>query len=408
MPESPYPEVPVDEALAAVLAEVEPLAARRVPFEDAVGRVLAEAVFADGPMPPFAASAKDGYAVVAADGVGWREVVGEATAGRAPDVRVRPGTAARITTGAPLPDGADAVVMVEQTEASGDRVTIGRAVAPGADVRPAGQDYEAGALILAAGTPVGPAEVGLLASVGAVEAAVHGRPRVGVFSTGDEVVEPSERPGPGRIRDSNRFTLVAAAREAGAQAENLGILRDAPGELGRLAEAVAAFDVVVTSGGVSMGHLDLVKPWLAEHGRLVFGRVRIKPGKPVTFAVVGRTPVFGLPGFPVSSMVGFELFVRPALRRLLGSADAGRPVWRVRAGHDLEHAPERTEFQRAVVRLEGGAPVARTTGFQGSGRLLSFSGANALLRLPEGTGRTREGEWVDALVLGPVAGGAPA
>jgi molybdenum cofactor synthesis domain-containing protein len=402
VPESAYPEIPVDDALALVLAAVGPLAPVRSGLDEAADLALAEDVRARAPMPPFAASAKDGYAVVAADGGGWREVVGEATAGAAPDFVVHPGTAARITTGAPLPAGADAVVMVELTREADGRVLIERSVAPGADVRPVGQDYAAGEVLLPAGAELGPAELGVLASVGATAVPVHPRPRVAVFSTGDELVSPETMPQPGQIRDSNRLALATAARAAGAEVIGTGTIRDQAEEVEQLAEAIQAADAVITSGGVSMGHLDLVKPWLERHGEVRFGRVRTKPGKPMTFAVVGGTPVFALPGFPVSSLVCFELFVRPALRRLAGRRELLRPIWPVRAGHELHHAADREEFQRAVVQLEDGTAVARTTGFQGSGRLLSLAGANALLRLPEGDGRTPAGATVPALVLGPV------
>ncbi len=399
MPESPYPEVPVAEALAEVLAHVAPLSPVRLGFETAEGLVLAEDVLATDAMPPFAAAAKDGFAVVAADGLAPRRLVGDATAGRAPGLTVVPGTAARITTGAPLPAGADAVVMVEETDLSGGQVHIRRAVEPGADVRPVGQDHRPGERLLSAGTAIGPAELGLLAAAGAVQVMVHPRPQVAVFSTGDELVEPGHVPAPGQIRDSNRFALAAAARSAGAELIATGVIRDTEADVAHLWRAVQSSDAVITSGGVSMGHLDLVKPWLAQHGDVRFGRVRCKPGKPVTFALLQGTPIFALPGFPVSSLVSFELFVRPALLRLAGHRSVLRPRWTVRAGHDLHHAQDRVEYQRAVITLEDEGPVARTTGFQGSGRLMSFAAANALLELGEGAGFTPAGAPLAALIL---------
>ncbi|MEO8084367.1 MAG: gephyrin-like molybdotransferase Glp [Ardenticatenales bacterium] len=418
-PHPPTAEIPVDDALALILASVDVLApTERIPFTSAAGRVLAAPVAAPEAMPPFAASSRDGYAVVAADGVGARRVVGEAVAGGAGGVVVTAGTAARITTGAPLPQGADAVVMVEDIARGfaalgedaaptdgADWISVQRGVEAGENVRPAGQDYAAGDVVLHAGDVVGAAELGLLASVGAVEVEVVRRPKVIVFSTGDELVEPESALGPGQIRDSNRFALAEAVRQAGADVLFAGHIGDEQGDLEALGAAVASADVLVTSGGVSMGHRDLVKPWLAEHGRLVFGRVRTKPGKPVTFAIVEGTPCFALPGFPVSALVCFELFVRPALRRMAGHREVRRPSWPVRLAHDVVHAGDRVEFARAVVTVgDDGRATAATTGFQGSGRLLSLAHANALLRLEGESGVTRAGAMVTAILTGPVGG----
>lgn len=408
--ESPYPQVPVDEARAAARAVAAPLPAERVGIDAARGRVLAEPLRADADMPPFAASARDGYALRAADGEAERRVVGEAVAGGAPERALGPGEAMRITTGAPLPPGADAVLMVEDSEPRADedpRLRVRKAVAPGENVRPAGQDYARGDALLPAGATLGPAELGLLASVGAVSVAVHRRPRAIVFSTGDELVPPERTPGPGQIRDSNRFALAAALRDAGAEVLRTGNLADEEGAMSTLEAALAEADVVLTSGGVSMGHRDLVKPWLAARGEILFGRVLAKPGKPVTLARVDGVPVFALPGFPVSALVCLEVFARPALRRMRGHARVERPRWRARLAHDLDHAEDREEFARARLSLDAeGRPVARTTGFQGSGRLLSMAGANALLRLPMGRGHSPAGTEVEAWVLGPVHGEA--
>ena len=411
MRESPYPEIPYDEALAAVLAVVRSLAPARLPIEAAHGLVLAEALLAAEPMPPFAAAAKDGYAVRSADGAGPHRLAGAVTAGQplmAAGVMLAPGTAVRITTGAAVPDGADAVAMVEEVDEveweGAPAIQLRRPVAAHEHVRPVGEDFPAGAVLLEAGTRLGAAELGLAAGAGSGSVAVYPRPRVAIFSTGDELVAPGASAAPGQIRDSNRFTLAAAAREAGAEVGTAGTLRDRAEDVARLAEAIRTHDAVVTSGGVSMGERDLIKPWLAEHGRIVFGRVRIKPGKPMTLAVVDGTPVFALPGFPVSSLVCFELFVRPALRRLAGITNVARPVWPVRLEHRVAHALDRTEFVRAQVRMGAdGTPIAASTGAQGSGRLLSMAGANALLRMPEGgQGWVGDGEVVQAVVVGEV------
>ena len=407
---SPYPQVPVDEAVERALAAVSALSPVNVAFESAIGLVLASPVQARESMPPFAASSRDGYAIRASS-AGANEplrVIGEAVAGLASDLQIGPGEAARITTGAPIPDGADAVVMVENTTRDGDTIRLEHSihsVSSGENIRPIGQDYPAGATILDTGTVIGAADLGLLASVGATVVSVHPRPRVAILSTGDELVPPDTTPGPGQIRDSNRFALAAAAREAGADVISSGRIGDESDELSALQAAIASADVVVTSGGVSMGHRDRVKPWLAEYGEIVFGRVRTKPGKPVTLAIVDETPVFALPGFPVSALVSFEVFARPALLKMAGHAHVQRPRWPVRAGHDLSHADDRVEFQRANVSIDSkGLPIAFTTGFQGSGRLLSMSGANALLLLPEGTGQTAEGTMIEALIVGPIHG----
>lgn len=406
MAESKYPMIPVDEAVRRVLAAVAPLPPIELPFMAAQGLVLAEDVRATEPMPPFPASAKDGFAVVASDRSSQRRIIGNQFAGHQTDLRVVPGTAARITTGAPLPPGADAVVMVEFTEVEGDVVTIKQEVETGADVRPAGQDIELGQVVLPAGTRLGPAELGLLATVGQTRVLVHPRPRVGVMSTGDEIVEPDQPLAPGQIRDSNRFSLMAAVVEAGAEPVDLGLAPDTREALQAFIQAgLDANDAVLTSGGVSMGELDLVKPLLEELGTVHFGRVYTKPGKPVTFATVNGKPFFAMPGFPVSSLVSFEIFVRPALRRMAGDPVVFRPRIPVVLDHDVSHTEDRTEFQRAVVRYdwEDGRFHARTTGFQGSGRLLSMVGANALIQLPYGQGNFAAGETVEALLIGTLA-----
>ena len=405
MPESPYPMISIEEALAHIEREVQVLQAIDLPFYQALGMVLAQDIVADEPMPPFAAAAVDGYAVVAADRSGLRRIIGDQMAGYVAGLRVEPGTAARVTTGAPIPAGADAMVMIEQTEERAGQVDIkADRVEPGANVRPVGQDIQAGQLILTRGTVLDPADLGLLATVGKTEISVYRRPRVAVMSTGDEIVEPHETPGPGQIRDANRFTLMAAVRQAGAEPLDLGVVRDRAGMLEETIErGLAEADALLTSGGVSMGQLDLVKPYLATRGTIHFGRVNTKPGKPVTFATVNGRPCFAMPGFPVSALVSFEVFVRPALLKMAGHQRIYRPREMVTLAHWVKHAPERTEFQRVVItRQTDGALLASTTGFQGSGRLLSLHGANGLIVLPHGQGNFEAGTPVEALLLAPV------
>ncbi len=389
--------------MQVVLAHVPPLAPANAPLRELPGRILADDVVAGEAIPPFAAAAKDGYAVLAADGAGWRRLVGEQMAGSMAGVSVVPGTVVKITTGAPLPAGADAVVMVEQTTEHDGRVHIQAAVAAGADVRPIGSDLAVGQLVLRAGQWIGPAEVGLLASLGHAAARVFPAPRVAVLSTGDELCEPGTAPGPGQIRDSNRFSLMAAVHDAGGETIDLGVARDRSGELAaKVTAGLQTADVLVTSGGVSMGQLDLLKPLLEMQGTVHFGRVNMKPGKPLTFATIAGKPVFALPGFPVSSLVSFELFVRPALRVIQGDTAWARPQVSVYLDHEVHHDPQRWEFVRAVVRRDGDVLRATTTGSQSSGRLLSLVGANALLQLPPGQGTVTAGSAATALLLGAV------
>lgn len=405
-PESPYPMIDIEAALALIQAQIQPLSTHKISFHKALDYVLAEDVFAAEPMPPFAASSVDGYAVVAADGAGKRRLVGDQSAGYVDDIRVESGTAARVTTGAPVPAGTDAVVMVEQTESGDGWVEILTGdTPPGANIRPVGQDIEPGQLVLAKGTILGPAELGLLGTVGQVDITVFRRPVVAVMSTGDEIVEPDQKPRPGQIRDANRFTLMSVVQQAGAQPLDLGIVQDEPGSLETLIErGLSEADALLTSGGVSMGQLDLVKPYLASRGTVHFGRVNTKPGKPVTFATVEGKPCFAMPGFPVSALVSFEIFVRPALLKMAGHTHIYRPREKAVLAHTFSHAAARTEFQRVVLtRHPNGSLSAASTGFQGSGRLLSMSGANGLVILPRGQGNYEAGAVVDALLLEPVA-----
>jgi molybdopterin molybdotransferase len=399
-PTSPYPMITVEEAWQRVADALAPLPPERVAIGQAVGLVLAEDVIAGVNMPPFPASAMDGYAVIASDTAPARAVVGEQSAGLDRFLRVEPGTAARIMTGAPLPDGADAIVPVERTREENGRVVIDGPVSPGDHVRPIGQDLKAGEPILTRGDVLGAAEIGLLATVGHTHVAVHPRPIVAVIATGDELVPPDQTPAPGQIRDSNSDALVAAVALAGASPLHLGRVGDDRDALRQaLLDGVARANVVMTSGGVSMGTRDLIKPLLEELGTVHFGRLSAKPGKPMTFATVRGIPCFGLPGFPVSSLVMFELFVRPALRLLAGHQRLMRPEVQVRLAHAVRHEPDRTEFQRATISLREGEYWAEPTGVQVSGRLKSLVGANVLLRLPAGRGAFSAGERVAAMVI---------
>lgn len=416
MTQSPYLMLSVEDTLKIVLDQAQPLKPQTIELSAASGLILAQDVMANEPLPPFPASVKDGYAVVAADGPGDYSVVGEITTGYLADFTVNSGEVAYITTGAPIPAGADAVVMVEDSEPLSDvdgrkRVWIKTTVGPGDDVRPVGIDVAAGQRVLAAGDYLGAAEIGLLATVGATSVSVYRRPKVAVLSTGDELVEPGAEMGPGQIRDSNRSTLRAAIRTVGGNEIDLGIVRDSQEQLDeRVNHGLRVADILVTSGGVSMGELDLLKPLLEQPSQVHFGRIRMKPGKPLTFATAqidGRPRlVFALPGNPVSSLVTFYLFAVPAMRKMAGWLNPHLPRIQVQLTHTLRLDPVRPEYHRATVRWESslndgrGGFVAASTGSQASSRLLSMRTANALLELPQREGEMAAGDIVSALLIG--------
>ena len=398
---SAYPLIDADEAASLVLEHTPVLPAESVHLADAFGRVLAEDVVAGAPLPPFPASAVDGYAVRAEDAGRSLLVVGESAAGRPLAASIAPGTAARVLTGGVIPDGADCVVMVEETRVEGDRVTVPASLRAGVNFHRVGADLRAGERALVAGIQLGPAEIGLAAAMGRARLSVGRRPRVALMSTGDELVEVGKTPAPGQIPDSNRWALLAALREAGAEVQLLGIAPDEPDPLRSLVvEALGHADAIVTSGGVSVGTHDLVKPLLESLGRVHIGRVKLKPGKPFTFASLSDGKVaFGLPGFPVSSLVTFEVFVRPALRKMQGFQQLARPTLPVRLGYDAQPTADRTEYQRVSLHREGPELVAETTGSQSSSRLMSLAGAHALVRVPAGDQAIHAGTIVEAIIL---------
>jgi molybdenum cofactor synthesis domain-containing protein len=410
---SAFPMIEPEEATRLIFENVpgpDPAAVEAVPLAEGDGRILAEDISATEDMPPFNTTAVDGYALLEADLEQSRRILGDQTAGRLSGLTVVPGTAVRIMTGAPMPDGADSVIMVEYTGEAGDTLNVQMPPKAGDNIRPKGQDLQAGQLVLKAGTLVGPAEVGLIATVNKPTFLAVRRPRIAVVSTGDEIVEPGEQAHPGQIYDSNRFSLISAVRRAYAEPVSLGIAPDTKEELRELIHtALANYDGLITSGGVSVGKLDLVKELLEEIGTIHFGRVNLKPGKPLTFVTVEqggkRKPVFGLPGFPVSSLVSFELFVRPAILKMGGRTNLQRQVVQVKLEHRISHSPDRNEFVRAIVtehfdQVTGSYRyTARTTGAQNSSRLLSMLGANALLRLAPGPALIEEGQTVPALLL---------
>lgn len=398
---STYPLVAAAEAAALVLERTPVLGTEAVGLAECSGRVLAEDLTAPGQLPPFPSSAVDGYAIRAADGGGRLRVFGESAAGRPLAGELPPGCAARILTGGVLPAGADSVVMVEDVRQEGDAVLVPEGFPPGRNFHRPGDDLREGERVLSRGRPLGPAEVGLAAALGLPRLRVHRRPHVALMSTGDELVEVGEKPGPGQIVDSNRWALLAALREAGAEVTVLGLAPDQPEPLRkRVVGALGDHDVLLTSGGVSVGSHDLVKPLLESLGEVHLGRVKLKPGKPFTFATLrGGRLAFGLPGFPVSSLVTFEVFVRPALRKMQGFAELQRPKLPVRLAYEAKAAGDRTEYQRVTLSREGQELVARTTGSQSSSRLMSLAGAQALVRVPPGDRGLPAGSVVEAIIL---------
>jgi molybdopterin molybdotransferase len=400
---SPYPLISVQEALERILGRVNPLAAMEMDFREVQGLALARDVLSSEDMPPRLRSAVDGYAVSSQSSPGSLRVLGELTAGQISGTRVDQGTAMRIMTGGLLPPGADTVVMVEDTSERDGQVHIKKGVRSGENVHQPGQDLVRGQVVLRAGTRVGAAEVGILATVGQTRVSVHPRVRLAVLATGDELVEPDLEPRLGSLRDSNRFALIAAAREAGAKVVWHRHGRDDRPTLDRLVrEALEQADVLITSGGVSMGTRDLIKPLLDHLGEVHFGRIAFKPGKPLTFATVGEKLVFGLPGYPVSSLVTFEVFVRPALLKLQGFSRFQRPRVTVVLEHELRPDGSRVEYHRAIVRWVGGRLEASSTGGQSSSRLMSMIGANALLEIQPGPDSLVAGSAVPAFLTGEI------
>src|SRR5258706_2867045 len=386
---STYPLVEVDDAASLVLDRTPVLGVERVALAHCIGRVLAEDLVASASLPAFPSSAVDGYAVRAADAGKPLRVLGESAAGRPFEGAIQPGTAARILTGGVLPDGADCVVMAEDVTLAGDVVTTPSPLRAGTNFHAPGADVRAGETVAAAGTQLGAAELGLAAALNFPRLPVHRRPRVALLSTGDELVEVGEKPGRGQSVASSRWALLAALRDAGAEVRSLGIGPDEPDALRKLVvDVLREVDVVVKSGGVSVGTHDQIKPLLESLGSVHVGRVKLKPGKPFTFATLTGTGTerlaFGLPGFPVSSLVTFEVFVRPALRKMQGFTDLQRPTLPVRLDYDARATADRTEYQRVTLRREGRELVASTTGSQSSSRLMSLAGAHAPLRIPPG------------------------
>jgi molybdopterin molybdotransferase len=402
------PMLTVEQALERVLSAFQPLEPERVDVLDALGRVLAEDVRAGEDIPPLANSSMDGYAVLAADTAGASpnhptrlRVAGEIAAGYVPQAEVTPGAAMRIMTGAPLPPGADAVVKVEDTASGQDWVDITVEVPPGNYVRPAGEDVRRGERVLPRSTRLRPQEIGMLATLGHGQVLVHRRPRVAILATGDEVIEIDQPLAPGKVRNANSYSNAAQVLAHGGEPVLLGIARDSVDDLTAkirlgLAQGV---DLFLTSGGVSVGDFDLVKDVLAAEGEIAFWRVRMKPGKPLAFGRIGSVPILSLPGNPVSVMVSFEMFVRPALWKMLGRTDLARPTLPATLMDEIAHKDARRHYVRVRVEVHDGAYRAHLTGGQGSGILSSMVKANALAIIPEEWDHAPAGAQVEVMLL---------
>lgn len=390
---------PVEEVRAQILGTVRPTGVETVDLSGALGRVLAADVVAPHDVPSFSNSAMDGFAVRAADVSApgaVLEIVEDVAAGQTADLPVGAGQAIKIMTGAPMPEGADTVIRVEDTSEDSGKVTIETSPALGTSVRPPGGDVSAGTTVFTSGTRVSPAHVGVLATIGVAHPTVARRPRVAVMSTGDELV-PADTVDlePGKIRDSNRPMLLGLVADAGAEAIDMGRIPDDADSLrAALGQAAVEADAIVTSGGVSMGEFDVTKAVLRDEASVEFYPVAMKPGKPQGFGTVGGTPFFGLPGNPVSVLVSFEQFVRPALLAMQGARALLRPRVTGIAGEDLESDPAKEEFIRVRFLSDGFPPIVARTGGQGSHVLSGAANADAFAVLAVGDGQVGEGETV--------------
>lgn len=397
----------VNQAVKLVLESVSPLPSEKIGLAEGLGRVLCEDVRSGRDVPAFANSAMDGFAVRWSDVEGASsgapatlKVRAEVAAGGVSRKRVIPGTAIRIMTGAPVPAGADAIIRVEYTETRGDRVAVFRTDARGSHIRPSGEDIRKGQVVLEPGRVLAAADIGLMASIGKATVRVRRRPVVAIVATGDELIGIEDRPARGKVVNSNGYTLSSAVREIGAVPRSFGIVGDSRRRLASTFRKALACDAVITSGGVSMGDYDYVKDALADAGvSMLFWKVAQRPGHPMAFGRMGRRPVFGLPGNPVSSLVSFILYVRPALLKMMGHEDLFMPVVRAKMGHDVRTAPGLKEFVRCRLEQENGRFLASSTGTQSSGVLRSLSLAQALVVAREDQTLLRKGSYAPAILL---------
>ncbi|MEO8476091.1 MAG: gephyrin-like molybdotransferase Glp [Actinomycetota bacterium] len=397
----------VGDALDHVLSQIQPLASLQLPLTEAYGCVLAEDAVATHDLPAFASSAMDGYAVRAADLEGASpsspvelKQIGRALIGHRPDVVVGNGEVVQIATGAPIPAGADAIVPVENTAASGELISFLAAPEPGRHIRPMGEDVRDGDVLVAAGKRIGPPEMGLLANAGHPHPTVHPRPRVIVLSTGDELIPPTEHPEFGQVRDSNAFMLFGALRDAGALPMLAGIV---PDDVDALKEVVFSHliqaDAFISSGGVSVGERDVVKAAFFRRGDVEFYKVAMQPGMPQGFGHVEGKPYWGLPGNPVSVFVSFEMFVRPALMKMMGRTQLGRPEISASLAEAIEGPVGKMQYARVMVRRGADGWTATPTGARGSNLISTVSRANGLAMVPPGTAVAPAGSTVRVMLF---------
>jgi molybdopterin molybdotransferase len=404
MPDHKRPVLSVEEARSQILATVDVLAPERVPLLEALGRVLAQALTAPRDVPPLTNAAMDGYAVRGADvaqAPARLDVVGEAAAGHLAGVRVAPGQAVRIMTGAPVPEGADTVVRFEDTQAEEDAVTVRKPYRAGKNVRQAGEDVRAGQVVLDRGHVLRPQAIGMLAALGQPEVTVVRRPRVAILATGDEVVPPGQTPSPGQIWDANSYTVGAQVRKYGGVPQLLGAVGDEEARVrqGMRRALERGADLIITSGGVSVGDFDLVKQVLAAEGEMRFWSLNMKPGRPLAFGVIGDVPLIGLPGNPVAAMISTELFARPALLKMQGFTDWSRPTVRAHLTDVIERKDGRRHYLRVRLHPTAQGYEATLTGDQGSGILNSLVQADGLAVIPETADRLPAGAEVTVILL---------
>lgn len=404
--------ISTDAALRIVLEAVAPLGVERVPLLDALGRVLAEEIRSPRDIPGFDNSAMDGYAVRAADIATASEahpvrlkVVETVPAGRMPEYQVGPGECARTMTGAPIARGADAIVQVERTRGEGSTVEILAPAEAKSFIRPRGEDLRVGESVMSAGRMLSPSDLGMLASLSRSMVGVYRRPRVAIVATGDELVDIDEHPTGAQVVNSSAYALSGAIRESGGEAVILRVARDIKDEVRERLEEALAFDMVLSTGGVSVGQFDFVKGVLDDLGmRTLFHGVAQRPGRPLKFGLVGAHPVFGLPGNPVSTLVCFYLYVGPALRRMAGRIEVGLERVSARCSADIKLANNLTEFVRVRLERRDGEYLAAPTGNQGSGILSSLSRADGLLIGPAAVSLLRKGDQATVLRLTATVG----
>jgi len=401
--------ISLEAALSQILAAIHPLGMEKVNLLDALGRVIGEDIAASRSIPPKNNAAMDGYALRSADIRGASpekpvvlDVIEDIPAGAIPQKRVGQGQAARIMTGAPVPDGADAVLRMEDTEKDGQRVRVFVEALEGQDIRLAGEDVRPGEKVISRGDIIRPAEIGMLAALGRSFISVYQKPLIAILATGDELVDVDENPSPWQIISSNSYALAAQVLDCGAIPVQIGIAKDTREDLVAKFKSAMRADIIISSGGVSVGDYDLVKEIMKEVGNnMQFWQVAMRPGKPLAFGSLEGIPIFGLPGNPVSSMVSFEQFVRPSILKMMGHRNLFRKTIRALLKESIDKKKGARHFIRAHIIFEDGRYRAVSTGEQGSGILKSMVQANGLIVLPEDAASVKAGDMVTVQLIDP-------